>query len=243
MDRLDASSFDDVGGRAVTVALDRLAPSLGFTHLDGLMIDVGSHVVRYDNILIDSRGLLVIEAKVRTGAIVHGRSQDAHWIAVFPGGRRLSFDNPLIRARSHTAQLVQKLIEKTGDPRMNVPTDDLIVFTGANISNLNLNPEDKGRVITLDGLDEKLRTRAESAESVTPVDQTRLDHSLRNLDGSNDPDVRARYERRLRALREKRRSERLSPDIDTTRLIGMALLFSCVLVTVGLLVTWAMLSG
>lgn len=243
MDRLDASSFDDVGGRAVTVALDRLGPSLGFTHLDGLMIDVGSRVVRYDNILVDAQGLLVIETKVRTGAIVHGRSQDAHWIAVFPGGRRLSFDNPLIRTRNHAAQLVQKLLVSTGDPRMNVPIEDLVVFCGSNISNLNVSPEDRNRVITLDELEARLRMRTGGVEAVAPVDQARLDRSLRALDGSNDPDVRARYERRLRALREKRRAERLSPDIDTTRLIGMALLFSCVLVTVGLLITWAMLSG
>lgn len=242
MDRLDASSFDDVGGRAVTVALDRLAPSLGFTHLDGLMVDVGSHVVRYDNILIDAQGLLVIEAKVRTGAIVHGRSQDAHWIAVFPGGRRLSFDNPLSRTRNHAAQLVRRLIEGTGDPRMNVPADDLVVFCGANISNLNLKPEDRRRVITLDELDTRLRIRAAGDPAVAPVDQARLDRSLRALDGSSDPEIRARYERRLRSLREKRREERLSPNLDSPRLIGMALLFSCVLVTVGLLITWAILS-
>lgn len=242
MDRLDASSFDDVGGRAVTVALDRLTPSLGFTHLDGLMVDIGSHVVRYDNILMDAQGLLVIEAKVRTGAIIHGRSQDAHWIAVFPGGRRLSFDNPLIRTRNHAARLVQMLVASTGDPRMNVPTEDLVVFCGANISNLNLNPEDRHRVVTLEELDERLKMRAGGVEAVAAVDQVRLDRSLRELDGSNNPDVRARYERRLRALREKHRSERRSPDVDTTRLIGMALLFSCVLVTVGLLITWAILS-
>lgn len=205
-----STSFDDVGTQAVSRALQHLGPEYGFELLDGVLIDCGSHVRRYDHVVVDKHGIITIDSKVRTGATVYGRSDDRHWAAIMSGGRRLSFDNPLDCGHERSKALQTALIEATGNPRFSGHVDHLIVFSGASLAHLDLSPHDRRRVISLEDLDHYFAQRRVRLGDARLTKESRLVviDALRSLDRSSDPDVRARYERERRARRERARMGR-----------------------------------
>ena len=99
-----------VGEEWVRDALERLDASR-FTVMRNLILPARGGTTEVDAVVFSRFGVFVIEVKT-WGGWVFGREQDRIWTAVYPGGRRKKYGNPLRQNYGH----VRALGEATGLP-------------------------------------------------------------------------------------------------------------------------------
>ncbi len=82
-----------------------------------------------DHILVEERGVFVIETKTYAGT-VYGSEEEREWRCVTRGGNVHTFYNPLMQSRKH-AEVIRRILPKA------VPVYPLVVFADGDISSLN----------------------------------------------------------------------------------------------------------
>jgi hypothetical protein len=193
VDYRDAKAVGDAGERQVADLLRRHAQSCPpARYLSDVLLSVGKMTAQLDHVLIDPRGILVVEVKVRN-AYLRGTGDERKWTAVY-GGSRSTFQNPLEQMTRQRNTLSQAL-RGGGWP---IPPDvlqSLVVFVGANIEALELDSHNRQRVRTIEQLSAFLRDRVLLAAplAMTGEQVEYCFQQLWALNRSADPDVQRRH--------------------------------------------------
>ena len=162
--------------------------------VDDLLLDGIDMTTQIDHILIDRYGLLVIETK-RYGALLKGRSEERQWTACYRDGNHRPLQNPLRQNDKHREKLAT-ILKREGYQFDASYVQSLVVFAKGTIDPLELTDEDDARVLTLDQLEEHLRTRSDFAPNtgdMTADTVASLALLLGSLDCKDNPDVVARH--------------------------------------------------
>jgi hypothetical protein len=153
----DAKSIGDAGEQRVAELLQRYVDAnQPACHLGNVMLSVGRMTAQLDHVVIDSRGILIVEVKVRN-AFIRGTGDEPKWTAVYPGSTK-RFQNPLEQMTRQRNTLSQAL-RSAGDPVDPDLLHSLVVFVGAKIESLELDSENWRRVTTIAGLPALLSER------------------------------------------------------------------------------------
>ncbi|TLM97271.1 MAG: NERD domain-containing protein [Actinobacteria bacterium] len=162
--------------------------------LNDLLFDGVDTTTQLDHILIDRFGLLLVETKFYN-AHIKGTSADSRWTACYKDGNRRELHNPLRQNESHRAKLLRVL--QQNDFRLpGSYTQSVIVFAHGVVSDLELTPEDRARVMTPEDLERHLSSRADFAPNAGELDGTvasSIADLIRSLDKSEDPILQARH--------------------------------------------------
>lgn len=156
----EAYSIGGVGERRVSELLHSEAPPLGYRVLDDLLLDLCETTAQLDHVIIDRYGVLVVETKVRSGAVIRGKSHERFWTACYPGGKRKRLQNPLLQNDRHR-EMLHRMLQAFGH---NLPVNyvqSVVVFYGSNLDHMKLNDVDSMRVINDKELVDFLRARYE----------------------------------------------------------------------------------
>lgn len=187
-----AKQIGDLAEAQVSAVLEQLQPTYGFVALHDILISKPTNgrpiTAQLDHVVVDQSGALIIETKARNGALIRGTYADSKWTAIYQGGRKETFQNPLKQNEQHLNLLHQAL----RDAGITLPLDSvrgLVVMVGADISQLELDSITAMRVTSLDGLPKTYAER-DSFMIGVPLDseaQASLVGTIRGLDRSNDP--------------------------------------------------------
>lgn len=189
----DARRIGDEAERRVEAALMRLQSLYGFAVHHGLLLDTPTKrnhlTAQIDHAVVDQYGVVIVETK-RRKALIRGRYTDSSWTACYARGRTETFQNPLRQNDQQISRLHQAL-ERVGQK---LPIDrirGLVVFVDADISKLELDSVNRGRVVDIAGLDSWFASRADFAIG-TPMsagEQAVLIGTIGGLNRANEPAV------------------------------------------------------
>jgi len=191
VDYAEARGIGDEAERQVAGELSRLQARHGYFVLHDLLIGkktpTGYLTAQLDHTLIDQYGVLVIETKARTGARIRGTYSDSKWTAVYPSGKRASFQNPLRQNEQHLTTLHQVLRQAHAE----LPLDairGLVIFVGADVAQLELDSVNRQRVGSLKELSARLEDRTNfPAQAPMDAESTgALFRAIQSLDRSAD---------------------------------------------------------
>lgn len=191
-----AQAIGDVGERAVSQALQRLAPRYGFRQLDNILVQVRSMTGQLDHVVIDSRGIVVLESKVRRNALIKGRDVEKSWTACYRSGNHSSFQNPIAQNREHENLLLQAL-NQPGSPLDPDYLESVVVFVDADITHLELKSSERTRVLDIEDLEQYFVERAAHVPLREPWDPAKVDvvtAALVSLDRSGDEATQRRHD-------------------------------------------------
>lgn len=186
-----ARKIGDAGEKRVADKLAQLKFTRDFVVFHDILIGTQTGrskiTAQLDHVLIDEMGVLVIETKVRTGALLRGMYSDSKWTACYPGGKKATFQNPLRQNEQHFSVLRQLL--KETDPEISVETiRGCVVFVDADISQLELDSVTAQRVVNLDDLefwyDDRRAFMVQTP--LSGADQAALANQVARLDRSGD---------------------------------------------------------
>lgn len=192
MDYDDARRVGDAAEMRVATALSKLQPVYGLSVLHDVLIGkktgAGSSITaQLDHVVVDQFGVVVIETKARTGALLRGTAVDSKWTACYPG-KNHSFHNPLRQNEQHVSLLYQLLKEQYPSLALD-RVRSLVVFVDTDVSQLDLDAVNALRVTVVDGLGEWFEGRNDfpPMPPMDPQEQSAVACSLLELDRSNDP--------------------------------------------------------
>ena len=191
MDFTEAKQIGDQGERLVAAELERIASQYGLTVLNDLLLKVGPMTAQLDHVVIDRYGVLIIESKVRRGALLRGSDVEKKWTACYPGRRNVSFQNPLAQNRQHES-LVRQALKQAGNPLNPDFVKSAVVFAEADLSQLELDSLGRSRVVDLGGVEGLIKARHDFAVndgSLAEADVAALAGLFRGLDRSGDAGV------------------------------------------------------
>jgi hypothetical protein len=180
-------------GRRVSGRLRKLAPLHGLLRLDDILVSRGGVTARLDHVVLDRLGLLVIETRARSGAVLKGAEDDVLWTACYPGGRRDRFPNPLEQNARHVEVLRQALRDQPLDLSSDA-VGGAVVFTGGRVDTLDL-ASARGSVVQLRDLERLFHLRYANGPRtpiLTPEQMVRAFSVLTALDRSHDSHLVAR---------------------------------------------------
>ena len=195
MDFSEAKQVGDEGERLVAAELERIAAQYGLTVLNDLLLEVRPMTAQLDHLVIDRYGVLIIESKVRRGALIRGSDVQKKWTACYPGRTNASFQNPLAQNREHE-NLVRQVLKQAGNP---LPPDfvkSAVVFAEADLSQLELDSLAQSRVVDLAGVEGLIKARHDFAVNggdLSETDVATLAGLFRGLDRSSDPRTQAEH--------------------------------------------------
>lgn len=220
MDYDRAKRTGDAGEQIVAGELDRLAPQHGLTIVRGLLLHQSWGTSQIDFAVVDRFGVLVLECKVRNGALIRGRDTDNQWTACYPRSRNHKFQNPLLQARSQEGALRQ-VLEKAGSGLGSDYIRSAVVFSGADISELDLDSLARARVVTVEQLSDLMQRRhsfSVNLGDLSAADIATLVGTLQGMNRTADPVA----ERAHADHQQGRRSDRPSAPAGAARLPSQA---------------------
>lgn len=195
MDFSEAKQVGDEGERLVAAELERIAAQYGLTALNDLLLEVRPMTAQLDHLVIDRYGVLIIESKVRRGALIRGSDVQKKWTACYPGRTNVSFQNPLAQNREHE-NLVRQVLKQAGSPLDPDFVKSAVVFAEADLSHLELDRLAQSRVVDLAGVEGLIKARHDFAVNggdLSETDVATLAGLFRGLDRSNDPRTQAEH--------------------------------------------------
>lgn len=95
--------------------------------------ETGNNTNQIDHILINDRGVIIIETKNLTGTI-YGTKDRAYWTQYFDYGGKYSFYNPVKQNATHTINIGKYL--ECQFPDQEIPVFSLVVFVQNNVGRL-----------------------------------------------------------------------------------------------------------
>lgn len=186
-----AKRIGDAGERVVAAELDRMAPQYDFVALHDLLLKVGPMTAQLDHVVIDRFGVLILESKVRTNALIKGNDREKKWTACYPSGKYASFQNPLRQNEEHE-NVVRQALEAAGNELEPDYVKSAVVCVGANLSELKLDSLSRARVVDVEQLEELLKRRhafALNPGDISPAQIATLSGLLRGLNRATDESV------------------------------------------------------
>ena len=214
-----ASAIGNVGERRVGDSLRTEAAVLGYRLIDNLLLIDDRTTAQLDHVIVDRFGILVVETK-NYHALIKGKSDEQFWTACYSGKqrRRERFQNPL-RQNDRHREMLHRVLGAFGTHLPPGYLQNLVVFAGGNISQINLDDADSMRVIPDREIVDYLRARcgdfppnpgALDAEQVTDLISV-----LKSANQASNPDVIALHAenvgRATRRFGDRFRSSRPSP--------------------------------
>ncbi|PKN39946.1 MAG: hypothetical protein CVU63_13425, partial [Deltaproteobacteria bacterium HGW-Deltaproteobacteria-20] len=137
-----------------------------------------------DHVVVDQYGVLVIETKARTNALIRGTYADAKWTACYPGGQKKTLQNPLRQNEQHL-NLLHQLLKEDGLALALDQVRGLTVFVDSDVSKLELDSVTALRVADLAQLEERFSERYDFAIG-TPLTAEETSSSMNEMDVSID---------------------------------------------------------
>jgi hypothetical protein len=216
----EANTIGESGEREVARTLDGLAGSCDFVAHHGLLIETRKRTAQIDHVVVDSHGIVLVETKVRRGALLKGRDTDSHWTACYPGGRTETFLNPLRQNVEHESKLREVLAKDAAGAVHADYFSSVAVFVGAGISQLELSSRESLKVRDVGELARFFAERSSFAihgGDWSPAEVAAMVRRIRAADRSSDPAVVALHQKsRSRARgRRARRPFRDAPAMPT----------------------------
>jgi hypothetical protein len=200
----DASALGNDGEKRVSRELSRLALRYPFKFVDDILLEP-RNTAQLDHLVVDSRGILIIETKVRN-ALIRGTDKQKNWTACYPGHRHVPFQNPLLQNDGHENRLRHALrlqgIDLASDYFANV-----VVFFEANLSALDLGSAAAERVLTVDRLEQLIHERQATSGPVEPPSELRIEQIMETVltcDKSANPRAVARHGEHVREVHQGR---------------------------------------
>jgi hypothetical protein len=190
-----ASAIGSEGERAVSAVLHAASREAGWHILDNLLLKQGQSTAQFDHLIVDPRGIVLVETKTRRATIM-GRESDSHWTACYGKGRNQRFQNPLMQNMYHESVLLTALARPSQRWSPDYVTS-LVVFVGARLDRLELRNDTRRNVIEVAGLSRWCRTRMAAQPSILSLSKNEgaaLADWLRRADRSSDPEVRHLHE-------------------------------------------------
>ncbi|MDZ4064521.1 MAG: nuclease-related domain-containing protein [Coriobacteriia bacterium] len=194
MDFDAANAIGQQGEEAISRELQVLQQEYHFQFLHDVLIVDGKQTAQIDHVVVDMYGVLVVEAKVRTGALILGDDVEKKWTACYPGKTNKSFQNPIAQNRQHEAVL-RKALKKCGEPVDADHVKSVVVFSGADTSKLDLSTLERQRVIDVAELRQFFEQRHSFAitTALPEAEQVRMLAAIRGLDRSSDQAAQRRH--------------------------------------------------
>lgn len=192
MDYDQARVVGDAAEARVIKELERLRLRYGFVVLNDLLIGKQTSgrpiTAQLDHVVVDQYGVLVIETKARTNALIRGTYADAKWTACYPGGQKKTLQNPLRQNEQHL-NLLHQLLKEDGLALALDQVRGLTVFVDSDVSKLELDSVTALRVADLAQLEERFSERYDFAigTPLTAEETAALAQSVFRLDRSTDP--------------------------------------------------------
>lgn len=183
------------GELAVSAELRRLAETYGFLQIDDLLLEVKPMTTQIDHVVVDQYGVLIIETKVRNGALIMGRDGDKKWTAVYSSSSKRRFQNPLDQTAGQE-NVLRQAVAHAGFPIDPDFIQCAVVFSGANLSRLDLRTGNRERVLGVSDLDTYFAARRDFAVNTgdwTAEDVAAAADVLRGLNRARDPEVMRRH--------------------------------------------------
>lgn len=210
MDYSQSKALGDVGERRVGEVLEHYRKTVGWmSHHSDVLLSVGSMTAQLDHLLIDRRGVLILEVKTWNDAWIRGTADESKWTVGY-GKSRHRIQNPLKQLSSQRNALT-KALRDAGCAIHPDALQSVIVFVGTDTSGLELDSESRRRVTTIEGLPGYLAERQACAPvmfgDVGMI--TAVHEKLLGLNRSRDPEVQARHA----AYRQGLRGERKAPPV------------------------------
>jgi hypothetical protein len=188
----DAPTSDPSAEPAFADALETLRLQAGFSVLHRLLLGHEQNgrreTARISEVVVDEFGVWVIDVLSPRRAVIHGRYSDRTWSARYPEGRTEILTNP-IRENDRHVGLMHELLREAGWGVTLDQVRGIVVFAGADLSELHLDSVNAARVTGVAGLGERYAARrASAAVGDLPAEQVaRLTQTVAELDRSNDP--------------------------------------------------------
>jgi hypothetical protein len=199
---LRARSIGSEGEREVSAVLRRMSSEAGWHILDNLLLRQGKSTAQFDHVIIDRRGIVLVETKTRRATIM-GRESDSHWTACYGKGSNKRFQNPLMQNMYHESILLNALAGPNHRWSPDYVTS-LVVFVGARLDRLELRKDTRRNVIEVGELPGWCRSRMGAQPSALPLSEQQgaaLAEWLRRADRSSDSEVRLLHEAYRRGKR------------------------------------------
>lgn len=198
-----ANSIGRAGERDVSVLLHKLAARHRFQVLDDVLLLHFGSSAQIDHVVVDNFGVLVVETKVRKGAVIRGTDVEKKWTACYRGRGNHVFQNPLYQNRHHESML-REVLKSRGLPLDPNYVKSVVVFVGADISKLELAEIERQRVTAIDGLEAFLLDRRLFAVNAGGWDQAKITATfdiLSLLNQSGDADAQREHAQNVRGPR------------------------------------------
>ncbi len=173
----------------VEETLARVASERGARVVSDVRLDLGGHTQYYSHILVDNLGLLVIDVLSWPGARVKGSTGFAKWTAKGESGPRETFANPL-PANERRTKLLAEVLLTCGRRLAPEYFSDLVVFSGADISDVSVREPESIRITDADELESRLKLRYDFAMNAGALEASEVDDLvslLRTLNRVDDP--------------------------------------------------------
>lgn len=180
----------------IELVLEDFARRMGGRVVHNVILDLGARTAGIDHLLIDRHGLLVVSVHARPSTTIRGGSGARTWHSRVGRDKPEPFHNPLADNASRVAML-KDAMKVCGRHIADEYFSDLVVFAGADISGLVLDPADCLKVVTHADLGAALQARhdfAINAGVIEPHEVDDLASLMRTLDRSDSPEVRLRLE-------------------------------------------------
>lgn len=196
MDFERAHQAAELGERLVSQELDRIAPDYGARVIANLLLMVEPGITaRLAHVVVDRFGALIVDARVGNGAQITGSDGEREWRAQHADGRAFTFPNPLARNREHET-VVRQALRETGNWFGPDYVKSAVVFGGADLSGLALDPRTRSRIVDVAEVETLLRERQHSAPAGCHLSDGQiagLAGLFRGLDHSGDARVLQRH--------------------------------------------------
>lgn len=190
-----AKEIGDEGEQLVAAELERLAPAYGMTVLHDVLLSNGRITAQLDHVVVDRYGVLILESKVRRGALIKGNDVEKRWTACYPGRQNKPFQNPLAQNREHE-NAVRKALRNAGSPLSPDYVKSAVVIVGANLSQLDLDSLSRARVVDIGEVEDLIRQRHDfslNAGDLGTDQVASLAGLIRGLNRSGDAEVAERH--------------------------------------------------
>ncbi|HET6352588.1 MAG TPA: nuclease-related domain-containing protein [Coriobacteriia bacterium] len=163
---------DHPANAAIAAELARLASVYGFTPLSGLNLRHQSGSAVVDHAIVDEFGVLVFSTLTCGSAVLRGSDTDARWTVRFDDGAISTLVNPLTGLRN-AEKIVRDVAASSGNSIDADYVKSAVVFDQSTISELDLGPFDRERVVTIAQLQSVLQTRHDFAPNPGDIDSAK----------------------------------------------------------------------
>jgi hypothetical protein len=174
---------------------ERIAEHYGYLLSQRVLIDLRVTTANLPYALIDRHGLLVVDLECFPGSTITGTSSARLWSAKSSTLGKVKFENPLL-ANLDRCEALREAFSICGRQVPAHYITSAVMFLGADLSQLKLDPADQARVMDARHLEDWVRTRGDFPPNEGALEEQEIRdlHSLlKALDRSDNDEVRARH--------------------------------------------------